>query len=313
MMRRWMQCQHDRREGGRRSTIVRGVSPALPHRVGFTLIELLVVIAIIAILAAILFPVFSQAREKARQSTCISNNRNIIMAAVQYSQDYDEKFMYHLTPCGSEAFPGPKPADPWDPLQNPDWYMSIDPYTKNRQIFACPTASYWTWKSMCFPRQRGRFPEGWTVAYGWHEGAFIYPTLFALPAIHRPSSFGIAGDNENTFHCVWSQTRDGILRRMAFARIGAWYGGSADFQCGCPATILRPDEMDKHTRHLGGSNIMFADGHAKWERWRRIKTRRAPGGVHDFICPDVIGRTIPSYGWQAWPRQAGKLDFPCSP
>ncbi len=65
---------------------------------GFTLIELLVVIAIIAILAAILFPVFSQARDKARQAQCLSNSRNISMALYQYTQDYDEKFPKHETP-----------------------------------------------------------------------------------------------------------------------------------------------------------------------------------------------------------------------
>src|SRR5437879_5589180 len=59
---------------------------------GFTLIELLVVIAIIAILAAILFPVFAQAREKARQSSCISNNKQVALATMMYSQDYDELY-----------------------------------------------------------------------------------------------------------------------------------------------------------------------------------------------------------------------------
>lgn len=99
---------------------------------------------------------------------------------------------------------------------------------------------------------------------------------------------------------------------MAFARIGAWYGGTGEFQCGCPATILRPDAMDKHTRHLGGSNMMFVDGHSKWDRWQNIRTTRV-GGRYDFICPDVIGRTIPSYSWQVWPRLVGKLSVPCDP
>ncbi|NUQ70467.1 MAG: prepilin-type N-terminal cleavage/methylation domain-containing protein, partial [Chthonomonadales bacterium] len=65
---------------------------------GFTLIELLVVIAIIAILAAILFPVFAQAREKARQTSCLSNMKQLMTSAMMYVQDYDEKF--HRIKCG---------------------------------------------------------------------------------------------------------------------------------------------------------------------------------------------------------------------
>jgi prepilin-type N-terminal cleavage/methylation domain-containing protein/prepilin-type processing-associated H-X9-DG protein len=281
-------------------------------RKGFTLIELLVVIAIIAILAAILFPVFSQAREKARQASCLSNLRNLAMASYMYAQDYDERFMKHFTPCwqGLGLYIGDRPPDPWDPLMNPDWYMSVETYTKNRQIFACPTAAYGTWKSMCFPTQRGRYPSGWTVAYGFNEAIFLYPDLFALPAIREPASSVTGGDNENTFHCPWSQTRDGIMRRMAFARIGAWYSGS-DFQCGCPATILRPDRMEQYTRHLGGSIMMFADGHAKWDRWQSIKMRRAPGGRYNFTCPEIIGRTIPATAdwWRTCPK--GDLGIKC--
>ncbi len=93
-------------------------------RRGFTLIELLVVIAIIAILAAILFPVFAQAREKARQVSCLSNNRQYANAIQMYLQDYDETFPQSaiLTPTCVETM-----------------YHLIDPYVKNKQIAVCPS------------------------------------------------------------------------------------------------------------------------------------------------------------------------------
>jgi len=92
-------------------------------RRGFTLIELLVVIAIIAILAAILFPVFAKAREKARQSSCLSNVKQLNLAVLQYVQDYDEKFMF---------------AQLVDP-PNTIWYQACEPYLKNTQILKCPS------------------------------------------------------------------------------------------------------------------------------------------------------------------------------
>ena len=91
-------------------------------RRGFTLIELLVVIAIIAILAAILFPVFAKAREKARQSSCLSNVKQIMLASLQYAQDYDERFHLHRN---SQSTYG--------------WMDMIEPYCKSSQIFQCPS------------------------------------------------------------------------------------------------------------------------------------------------------------------------------
>src|SRR5258706_3078748 len=93
------------------------------YRSGFTLIELLVVIAIIAILAAILFPVFAQAREKARQATCQSNLKQLSISQAMYSQDYDEM----LIPAQSDSF---------------RWPQVLTPYVKMRAFVFCPTAVY---------------------------------------------------------------------------------------------------------------------------------------------------------------------------
>ncbi len=97
---------------------------------GFTLIELLVVIAIIAILAAILFPVFARARENARRSSCQSNLKQIGLGILQYNQDYDERFplaRVNQVQVGNAV------------LDNVPWHFVIQPYVKSFQLFKCPS------------------------------------------------------------------------------------------------------------------------------------------------------------------------------
>jgi prepilin-type N-terminal cleavage/methylation domain-containing protein len=101
---------------------------------GFTLIELLVVIAIIAILAAILFPVFAQAREKARQTTCLSNCKQIALAFQMYAQDYDQTFTWQGPKLGDDVSDFGKPGAP------ANWVQELVPYTKNKNIFVCPSS-----------------------------------------------------------------------------------------------------------------------------------------------------------------------------
>src|SRR5216684_722695 len=97
---------------------------------GFTLIELLVVIAIIAILAAILFPVFAMAREKARQASCLSNQKQLGTAMSMYIQDYDERFPNWRTLV---------PVSPDHPNGKITWVENMQPYSKNKKIWVCPS------------------------------------------------------------------------------------------------------------------------------------------------------------------------------
>ena len=139
---------------------------------GFTLIELLVVIAIIAILAAILFPVFARAREKARQSSCLSNLKQIATATLMYAQDYDETLprYYHNTPLNYTP------------------QTAIQPYMMNVQLWVCPSskdpyAYYWD--------------SGWPGAPAAHAGSYGYNQHLnsdLLAELRVPAETGIWAD-----------------------------------------------------------------------------------------------------------------------
>ena len=134
-----------------------------PRKAGFTLIELLVVIAIIAILAAILFPVFAQARDSARQSSCLSNTKQVGIAAIMYAQDYDETFP-RFDNNGSNLY-SECSYHPDAVCETPDWgnmtlsskglqasedvmfFGSLQPYIKNYQVGICPSIGASNWSS----------------------------------------------------------------------------------------------------------------------------------------------------------------------
>jgi prepilin-type N-terminal cleavage/methylation domain-containing protein/prepilin-type processing-associated H-X9-DG protein len=127
------------------------------HRRGFTLIELLVVIAIIAILAAILFPVFARAREKARQTSCLNNVKQIGLAVLQYIQDYDEAYPpYHLGAISDEQ------------SLDTSWVRLIFPYVKNKQVYNCPSDNRVSW-------EWGTLASVYLVSYGWNYAWISYP------------------------------------------------------------------------------------------------------------------------------------------
>ena len=235
---------------------------------GFTLIELLVVIAIIAILAAILFPVFSRAREQARKSACLSNQKQIGMALMMYIQDWDETFPWWKIKCLFGDHNGLY------------WTEQLMPYLKNTQILLCPSsrrqARGWSWASNCWPGQHGR--TNINTDYGYANWLmYNYDGPIKLAKIDDPANTIAIGDSGGgSFLNTAAIDTTGIIIHAAFAE---WDGNPAGMKCpgnggGCPPVIVDLNWMiEKATRHVGGSNLILCDGHAKWFKADQIKRK----------------------------------------
>ena len=209
------------------------------RRKGFTLIELLVVIAIIAILAAILFPVFARAREKARAASCLSNLKELALGVLMYAQDYDERLPQMVAPAIAGGF-------------FPYWPDLIYPYVKNAQVFICPSRSDLTWTP--YSGTGGRY-IGYGVCYSTSPIApFGYSTLsdsMSMVDIADPAGTVAISD------CNHSISPD---------------SGSYTLQNSRPASHRMGGSAYHSVRHSMGTNCAFFDGHAKWLRYELLMT-----------------------------------------
>ena len=225
-----------------------------PRRRAFTLIELLVVIAIIAILAAILFPVFAQAREKARAIACLSNTKQLAMGVYQYASDFDET----LPVLGVNA------------QLRGRWHYQIWPYVKNVEVFTCPNILMNKWVpptgAALGTSDRGGY--GWNLALTAYAGTGSINAApgYALSSIAKPAETIILGDTG--------------FNGTASAQVG-WAMLAADPRAPGANTFTQPGLFPQFRHHTtktitvtgggltqqlpveGRANFCFLDGHAK--------------------------------------------------
>jgi prepilin-type N-terminal cleavage/methylation domain-containing protein/prepilin-type processing-associated H-X9-DG protein len=252
-------------------------------RKGFTLIELLVVIAIIAILAAILFPVFAQAREKARSASCLSNLKQLGLGMTMYAQDYDETFPqwqwdHHYSSGSTDHNNG-----------TTIWWNAIYPYVKNVQIYACPSQRYtydiagdghWGWftkpKTEADLAKYGINPVFMHAKIGYGANEPLTYSQPAMAAIRQPSDTmlladmatsltGWAGSSDYDPNNPTKPANNWRLYRVAYSE-GYDPGRIPNYYSDTGPQVVGPynPAWDAYSRHPGGQNMAFADGHVKF-------------------------------------------------
>ena len=224
-------------------------SPAALTQSAFTLVELLVVIAIIAILAAILFPVFARARENARRSSCLSNLKQIGLGFMQYTQDYDEN-------------------GPMTTMTGPtsSWTTSTQPYLKSVQILHCPSDNSTRWNNAVVPPAAPPYTTSYVLNDWFSAGrANSYSNLATVQEPARsiilaekadmPSMMVATADH---FHPMYWNGGNSEETSMMMGGATVW-----------DAANNVPNELAVK-RHFDGFNNLYADGHAKWGRFDQL-------------------------------------------
>jgi prepilin-type N-terminal cleavage/methylation domain-containing protein/prepilin-type processing-associated H-X9-DG protein len=249
-------------------------------RAGFTLIEILVVIAIIALLAAILFPVFARARENARRTSCLSNMKQIGLGMLQYAQDYDERY-YGATRASDALAAFPQGSGTVG--SGIGWAGSIYSYVKNAQVYKCPDdTNLSSGANVPVSYAFNHYAAATTLA------AHQYPALGILFTEISGSLVNVT-DPLEAGSAIYSATDNG--------QILLWTDSTGKTRC-CKTSSLSGDEVVYHTRgagvldkqkgrmddsdepgpqptqprHFDGANYAFMDGHAKWLRPESVRS-----------------------------------------
>lgn len=262
-------------------------------RRAFTLIELLVVIAIIAILAAILFPVFAQAKEAAKKTACLSNTKQIALASVMYMTDYDDILVPLAVRSDAGTVQGPQEMNPGAPrfTNSNSFDLLLTPYVQSIDVWSCPTAlGFWKSAVATAPKPRPR-----TYAMNKHVAVELGALAFGkIPPpvngteIQYPAELIVLSDG-------WNRGTYG--HRTNF--IGAT--NSADSACSSyeGATF---SGTEQYKRHSGGANYSLADGHSKYLKPEKTLTPYVLWYIDRPPVEEVMQNPHPTtYGYQPSP------------
>jgi prepilin-type N-terminal cleavage/methylation domain-containing protein/prepilin-type processing-associated H-X9-DG protein len=230
----------------------------LSRSTGFTLVELLVVIAIIGLLAALLFPLFARVREQARTKICLSNQKQLGIATVQYAQDYDE--MYPLQTdwpngCGTSTTGGDMCFySPQDGRLDPTWMAGIQTYLRNVEVGVCPSA--YTWPGPVSPMGDAPTQQSRTsYSYNGLLGSLPEGTKFRNVTPETLPVAAVAGVGRPAETMLFEDTGQVLPRSQPEPRYNFQEWTDIVFS----AIQNKTDAL-----HAGGFNLCYADGHAKW-------------------------------------------------